>query len=456
MSRAWRAWQDGLNWRHWRHWRHWQGLHLPLAYVGFFLPTGVLLGYLPPFLRDKGLAPDEVAWIFSTVFGVKLLTGPLLAWWADASRRQSNLLWAAAWAGCAAVWLLDSSTHFGGLLVGVVVIAACRNYFQSLLEALATRLKDGDGCARYGSMRALGSASVCAGVLLFGGLWSAGPAWQQAALPMLVLVSALVLLVSLHAMQSAVQAMVQAGRSGRTGHTGHTGHMGGTGRTEKTGPTGPAGAAVLPPGAERHAAAMTRRTPPSLATGSGLLLLAGATLLIGANGVFYSSATLLLQQRGVGGPAIAALWCAAFGVEALGFAAFDRLRAHWGNARVFGVIVMLSLLRWSLLAADGALPWLLLGFVLHVASFSWMHALCALWVRDLSPSRYAITGQAVYTACGHGIGLAGAAWFASRALPTWGAGVYGLAATMTAAGALAIAARAALAERARVGAALQA
>jgi MFS transporter, PPP family, 3-phenylpropionic acid transporter len=406
-----------------RDWREW---HLPLGYIGFFLPAGVLLGYLPPFLRDKGLAPDEVAWIFSAVFGVKLLTGPMLAWWADASRRQSRLLWLAAWTGLAAVWLLASSTHFGGLLLGVVVIAGCRNYFQSLLEALATRLRSAGGGARYGSMRALGSASVCVGVLLFGGLWSAGPAWQQAALPLLVLVSALVLLCSLRAMQSAVRTMVQGGPVKRS------------------------------PDATGHPTPMPGRSPASLATRSGLLLLAGATLLIGANGVFYGSATLLLQQRGAGGPAIAALWCAAFGVEALGFAAFDRLRVRWGNARVFGVIVMLSLLRWSLLAADGALPWLLLGFVLHFASFSWMHALCALWVRDLSPNRYAITGQAIYTACAHGIGLAGAAWFASRALPTWGTGVYGLAATMTAAGALVIAMRAALAERARTSTVLQA
>jgi PPP family 3-phenylpropionic acid transporter len=412
--------RTGQGWRDWREW------HLPLGYIGFFLPAGVLLGYLPPFLRDKGLAPDEVAWIFSAVFGVKLLTGPMLAWWADASRRQSRLLWLAAWTGLAAVWLLASSTHFGGLLLGVVVIAACRNYFQSLLEALATRLRSAGGGARYGSMRALGSASVCIGVLLFGGLWSAGPAWQQAALPLLVLVSALVLLCSLRAMQSAVRTMVQGGPVTRS------------------------------PDATSHPTPMPGRTPASLATRSGLLLLAGATLLIGANGVFYGSATLLLQQRGAGGPAIAALWYAAFGVEALGFAAFDRLRARWGNARVFGVIVMLSLLRWSMLAADGALPWLLLGFVLHFASFSWMHALCALWVRDLSPNRYAITGQAIYTACAHGIGLAGAAWFASRALPTWGTGVYGLAATMTAAGALVIATRAALAERARTSAVLQA
>jgi PPP family 3-phenylpropionic acid transporter len=247
VSRSWREWRD---WRNWRDWKDWRDCHLPLAYVGFFLPAGVLLGYLPPFLRDKGLAPDEVAWIFSAVFGVKLLTGPLLAWWADASRRQSSLLWAAAWAGCAAVSLLGCAAHFSRLLIGVVVIAACRNYFQSLLEALATRL------------RAFGSASVCAGVLLFGGLWSAGPAWQQAALPLLVLVSALLLLVSLRAMQSAVQAMdrpmvrpmVQVGPLGQMS------------------PSRPVEAATLSADAARHVGA-ARRTPPSLATGSGLLLL---------------------------------------------------------------------------------------------------------------------------------------------------------------------------------------
>lgn len=409
--------------------------HLPLGYFGFFLPAGVLLSYLPPFLRDKGLAPGEVAWIFSAVFGVKLVTGPLLAWWADAARRQASLLWVAAWAVLGAAWLLGTSTHFAGLLLAVLVIAACRNYCQSLLEALATRLRGAGGAARYGSMRALGSASVCAGVLLFGGLWSASAAWQQAALPLMVLVSALVLITCLQAMQSAVRSMVEV---------------------PAPGPVPALVPLVQSPHAGPAATARPTRAPASLATRSGLLLLAGATLLIGANGVFYSSATLLLQQRGIGSAAIAALWCAAFGIEALGFAAFDRLRARWGNARLFGVVVMLALLRWSLLAADGGLPWLLLGFMLHVASFSWTHALCALWVRDLSPNRYAITGQALYTACAHGIGIAGAAWFASRALPTCGAGVYGLAATMTAAGALVIATRAVLAPQARVAAALHA
>lgn len=408
--------------------------HLPLGYIGFFLPAGVLLSYLPPFLRDKGLAPDEVAWIFSAVFGVKLVTGPLLAWWADASRRQSSLLWVAAWAVLGAAWLLGTSTHFAGLLLAVVVMAACRNYCQSLLEAIATRLRGTGGAMRYGAMRALGSASVCAGVLLFGGLWSAGAAWQQAALPLMVLVSALVLITSLHAMQSAVRSMVRAPAP----------------VPEQL----PKQLSAQLPDSAPAGIAMPARAPASLATRSGVLLLVGATLLIGANGVFYSSATLLLQQQGVGSPAIAALWCAAFGVETLGFAAFDRLRARWGNARLFGAVVMLSLLRWSLLADDDSLPCLLVGFMLHVASFSWMHALCALWVRDLSPNRYAITGQALYTACAHGIGMAGAAWFASRALPTWGPCVYALASAMTAAGALVIAIRAALAQRAGVSVAL--
>lgn len=394
---------------------------LRASYLGFFLPAGVLLSYLPPFLRDKGLAPDEVGWIFSAVFGVKLLTGPLLAWWADAARRQAHVLWAAAWAGVAAAWLLGSSTRFATLLASVIVIAVCRNYFQCLLEALATRVRDLQGGSRYGSVRAFGSLAVCAGVLLYGGIWSAGSAWQRLALPAMVLGSSLVLVACLRPTQAAARQIAATPVTTTAMTT----------ATTATGPTRPA---------------LTPRA---------VLLLAGASLLIGANGVFYSSATLLLEQRGLPPPAVAGLWCAAFGIEALGFAAFDRLRARWGNARLFGAVIALALLRWSLLASAGPLPWLLLGFALHVASLSWTHALCALWIRELWPARYAVTGQAVYLACAHGIGLAGASWLASRALPTWGCGVYGLAAAMTAAGALLVVVRASLEQRARLGGALQ-
>ncbi|MBS0404098.1 MAG: MFS transporter [Proteobacteria bacterium] len=379
--------------------------NVPLAasYVGFFLPAGVLLSYLPPFLAGKGLQADEVGLIFSALFAVKLVMGPALAWWADQAQRQQLLLALAAWASLACGILLAMSDRFGVVLASVICVAVCRNYFQCMLEALATRVKNAGGAPRYGLMRGIGSASVCLGVVLYGGLWSATAGYQQVVLPLMILASGFVLIVCLRAV-------------------------------------GAASAAAAAPPATAIAADSGR-----VRVVSALLLLAGATLLIGSNGVFYSTATLLMAQRGVSPAGIALLWCAAFGIEALGFAAFDRLRAWCGTAWFFSVAVMLALARWLLFAQSGELAWMAVAFALHVASFSWLHAFCANWVRDASPSRFAVTAQAVYTACAHGIGIAAAAYAASLLLPSLGSGVYWIAAVMTLAGALTLGLRAALA-----------
>src|SRR6218665_2209109 len=149
--------------------------NVPLAasYVGFFLPAGGLLSYFPPFLASKGLQAAEVGLIFSAVFAVKLVVGPALAWWADQAQRQLLLLALAAWANVACGILLAVSERFGVVLASVICIAVCRNYFQCMLDALATRVKNAGGAPRYGLMRGIGSASVCLGVVLYGGLWSA-------------------------------------------------------------------------------------------------------------------------------------------------------------------------------------------------------------------------------------------------------------------------------------------
>ncbi len=384
---------------------------LPLAasYAGFFLPAGVLLSYLPSFLAAKGLEAAQVGLIFSSVFAVKLVMGPLLAWWADHAQRQRLVLSLAAWLSVACGISLALSERFGVLLASVICIAVCRNYFQCMLEALATRLKSAGGDPRYGLMRGVGSASVCLGVVLFGGLWSASAAYQHGVLPLMILASCFVLIACLRAVAAAGASASAAGAE-------------------------PAPAAA-------NLAADARR----LHFASALLLMAGATLLIGANGVFYSTATLLMTERGVGSASLALLWCAAFGIEALGFAVFERLRTWCGTAWFFAGVVALALLRWVLLAQGGELAWMALGFALHVASFSWLHALCSNWVRELGPPKFAVTAQTVYTACAHGIGMAGAAYTASLLLPRLGSGVYWIAAAMTLAGALTLGWRATLA-----------
>lgn len=372
---------------------------LAVAYVGFFLPAGVLLSYLPAFLAGKGMSAARVGVIFSAVFAVKLVTGPILAWWGDQARLQHRLLVAAAWTSVACAVLLGQSRQFEVLLVCVIGISICRNYFQCTLEALATLVKNAGGAPRYGLMRGIGSGAVGLGVVLFGGLWSANATYQQVALPAMVLGSGFVLIACMKTLGAAASV------------------------------SGPA------PGTPRTAGAGRVRAP------AAVLLLVGATLVIGANGVFYSTATLLLSQHGMGAPGIALLWCFAFAVETTGFAAFEKLRDVLGSAWFFALAVTLALLRWLLFARGIDLAWLVIAFALHVASFSWLHGFCANWVRDSVAPRYAVTAQAVYTACAHGVGMATAAYLASVLLPTMGSSVFLVAALMTFAGALVFALR---------------
>lgn len=367
---------------------NWQ---LPASYFAFFLPAGVLLSYLPVFLSQKGLEPAEVGVIFSSVFAVKMFMGPMLAWWADIGRRQLFLLLVAASLSIASAVALSTATSYLILLWSVICISVCRNYFQSLIEAIATHVKSAGQTPRYGRMRAIGSISVCLGVVLFGGLWSAGTGYQQIALPLMIFVSGFILVWC-----------------------------------------------TLSTGATRALSIDTETIHPVLGRdwlrGQKMaiaLLVLGSMLMIGANGVFYSTGTLLLQQQGFEPSQIALMWLFAFSVEAVGFAAYERLRSILGSGKFFGFVGCLALLRWAIFATSTDSAWLLFAFGLHVASFSWTHAFFANWVSESTPSGFGTTGQALYTAFAQGIGMAVSAYIASKLLPSFGAQVFWIAAAMT-------------------------
>lgn len=368
---------------------------LSAGYVGFFLPAGVLLSYLPPFLAAKGLTVVQMSLTFSAVFAVKLIIGPALAWWGDRARQQRLLMTITAWASAGAAVALAFSDTFTVVLAAAIVIAVCRNYLQCMLEALAIQLEDAGGEPRYGLMRAIGSAAVCGGIVLLGGLWSAPWSYQQTALPAIIFASGSILI-------ACLRAFAEPGESAGT--------------------------------APRQT--VSTQEKGSVQTLSAVLLITGATLLIGANGVFYATASLTMSLHGVSPSNIALLWCLAFGIEAVGFAAFEHLRKWLGGQAFFFIAVSLALLRWILFAEGASLAWQVLAFSLHVASFSWVHAFCANWVRDAGTKRFAVTAQAVYTACAHGIGMACTAYAAGVLRAVMGNSVYWIAAVMSCAGAL--------------------
>lgn len=367
-----------------------------ISFFAFYMPAGVLLSYLPLYLFQKGLEPGQVAVVFSSVFAVKLLTGPALTLWADRIGHHGLYLPIASLLTALSALVLYAYSHWMMMFACVIVISICRNYSQGVLEAVATSRSSVHAKIEYGTLRAIGSVAVCVGVLLFGGLWAAGSAYQQVALPVMLIACSVALSMSLR-------------------------------YTNNWGP--------------ETSAKQVAKPVVDITKDGRLLLYGGATLLVGANGVFYSAATNLLIGYGLSSESIAALWMTAFATEAAGFAIYDRIRKRVPLSAFFLLVVSLSVLRWILLYRSQSIGLLIPVFMLHVASFSWCHAMCVNWVRESSGVRYAATAQAFYIASAHGIGMACAAYVAGLYQERIGSGVFLVAALMTVSGASILAVR---------------
>lgn len=365
------------------------------GYFLFFLPAGLLLSYLAPFLSFKGLSFHEVGMVMASLFAVKLVANPLIAWWADRSGEHRRTMSMFVWLSVGAAVALQVLDGFWGLLIAVLLLSLTRNYCQSTLEAVAAGARDAGARVSYGQIRFIGSVAVCLGVALAGGLWL-NESQRTLAIPAVLVCCA--------------TGFAMLNRYARRG---------GLYPTPES--TRPRGMSVL----ALSAGSAQGRFP--------IFLLAGATLLIGANGAFYSVGTATLEAGGVSARTIALSWIGAFAVEAIGFVVFERVRKGLGRYFI-GAIGMLALLRWLLFAVAESTPVLALAFALHVASFAWFHAATVKHIHSIFGGRYAVTGQAVYIASAHGIGIAGSAYWSSALFPQFAQGVFFIPLGMTALG----------------------
>lgn len=142
-----------------------------------------------------------------------------------------------------------------------------------------------------------------------------------------------------------------------------------------------------------------------------LFFLANLLLQI-SHGPYYSFFVLYVEQlghsRGIGGSLIA------FGViaEILIFLMTGRWLAKWGFARVFGLALLLTTVRWLLLAfvADYWLS-LLIAQSLHAASFGVAHAASIQFLHKHFAGAHQAKGQALYASVCFGLGGALGALF---------------------------------------------
>lgn len=148
-------------------------VRLALFYAALFGGTGVSLPFISVWLRDRGLDGAEIGVLLAAPMLARIVSGPLIAVWADGFRlRRTALAWLCvlATAGYAALTLGGGfPSWLAAWLVGATAIGAC----VPLIDVLTLRRAAADGFA-YGRPRSVGSAAFVAANVAMGALLANG------------------------------------------------------------------------------------------------------------------------------------------------------------------------------------------------------------------------------------------------------------------------------------------
>ena len=165
-----------------------------------------------------------------------------------------------------------------------------------------------------------------------------------------------------------------------------------------------------------------------------IALLLAAFFMQMSHGAYYTFFSIYLEDLGYSRTAVGQLWMLGVVAEIGLFLMVYRLLSRHGAGRLLGMAMLLTAIRWWLIAmyADH-LPVLLLAQLLHAASYGLFHASAICMIDEYFPGSLQSQGMALYSSISFGLGISlgslvsGYTWSAVGA-----SGVYLLAAGMAA------------------------
>jgi len=334
----------------------WLYARLGGVYLFYFAALGVLTPYWGLYLDARGLDAERIGWVTAALFASRIIAPYVWGEVADRSARRMRVVRFALAVAVASFAAIPWSRSIGALLAATAVFSFFWNAALPQIEA-NTLNHLGNGLARYGRIRLWGSLGFIVTVT-GAGYWLDRVGAGQ--LPWLVLV---LFVATWLATATAPEA------SGAVGAPRHDGLL-----------------AVL-------------RRPEVLA-------LLGATLFNQAGlGAYYGFFSLDLARHGYSQSLIGALWAVGVIAEIGVFLAMPKLAARWSYARLLSVSLLLSIIRWVMIASGiDRIINVLAAQVLHLATFGLFHAACIALIHKAFPGRLQGRGQALYSSLGLGVG----------------------------------------------------
>ncbi|PFG54773.1 PPP family 3-phenylpropionic acid transporter [Marinobacter sp. LV10R520-4] len=134
-------------------------------------------------------------------------------------------------------------------------------------------------------------------------------------------------------------------------------------------------------------------------------------LLQVAHGSYYTFFSIHLQLHDYGKLAIGLLWSLGVIAEIVLFMVMHRLGARFSGRHIVLAALLLSLLRWLLIAEMASvLPVLIFAQLLHAASYGALHAVSVQYIQGFFGRHHHGQGQALYSGLTFGAGGALGAW----------------------------------------------
>lgn len=337
-------------------------LRLSLFYLVFFALLGLILPYWAPYLSSIGMDATEIGWLLGIFHFSRIYAPNIWGQIADRTGRRIGILRLGAIAGFLVICWLPWLDTFWSLALIVLCFSFFWNAILPQFEVITLQHLAGKG-ELYGKIRLWGSVgfilAVLIGAELYVGAGVSGLPWGM-----------LTVMLGIAAVTFIVPAPPHPRRDGETGQ----GHQ--------------------------HGSVWAVLREPLVIQFMAMVFFAQM-----AHGPYNGFFTLLLQEKGYDATTIGLMWCLGVVAEIILFAILHNIWKRFSVIHVLMFSMLLSVLRWILLAefAD-QLVVLLFAQLLHAASFAVLHATGIRWVQSLFPANAQGRGQALHASFGWGLG----------------------------------------------------
>jgi MFS transporter, PPP family, 3-phenylpropionic acid transporter len=339
-------------------------VRLAAFYAALFVVIGASMAYLPSWLVSKSFGPAEIGWIVAAPTLLRLFLTPAIAFFADRTGGHARVIVALAVLPLIAFFLMAGRSAFWTILILNALVQLSLQAMMPLAETIAMRGVKYGGLD-YGRMRLWGSVSFVVATYACG------------------------LLVERFGIGMVVWFLLFGAAS-----------------IFLSGVMLPRGTGVLQANAEAVSGESPVAKPMSMqADFMGTVRLITSPLMVwflvatgavqAAHALFYTFGVVHWRSLGLSSAWIGSLWAISIAVEVLLFSFSGVVIKRLGVWNLVALGALASVIRWTAMAFDPSLPWLVLLQVLHAATFAGTHIGAMHFIREHVPEAQAGMAQAL-------------------------------------------------------------